>query len=114
MDTSMTPDLEGLFQEGKALLAEGKSIQEIEKVLIAKEQTLENIEAIIKKLNHDIHLQKLRSGKLKIIIGIILLGINFIITCINFHNNEPIALIMYTFTSAGVLMLCWGVYDIFN
>lgn len=73
------------------------------KVLAEKEQASENIEAIIKKLNHDIHLQKLQSGKLKIIIGIILLGINFIAyraigragrTGFGFLNRPPIRALM--------------------
>lgn len=110
----MYSNLEHHTQHARKLLSEGKSIREIIAELRTMIHSEEEIACIQKQLEHDLHLKKTKQGKLKLLIGIALLGINFIITCINFHNNEPFAIIMYSFTSVGALLLFWGVYDILN
>jgi hypothetical protein len=60
------------------------------------------------------HEAKFKSGKIKLASAIILLISSFIFSVVNFHANEPFEIVMYGFTSAGVVLLIWGLYDILN
>ena len=110
----MNSHLEQHTQHAQKLLSEGKSIQEITSILRGQINSEEEIVIVQKQLEYDLHIKKSKNGKIKLLIGISLLGINFIITCIHFHSNLPFSVIMYSFTSVGALLLFWGVYDIFN
>jgi hypothetical protein len=58
--------------------------------------------------------KKRKSGLSKLGIGCILLILGFVLTVINYHSNESFSLVMYGFTSLGLLLLFWGLYDIFG
>jgi len=63
---------------------------------------------------NDKNSRKSKSGVIKLGIGAFLLLTSFLITCVNFHSNQPFTLLMYSLTTAGALLLFWGLYDLFG
>lgn len=58
--------------------------------------------------------KKRKSGLPKLALGCLLLVVGFVLTVINYHSNESFDLVMYGFTSAGLVFLFWGLYDVFG
>ena len=65
----------------------------------------------LKKQRHE---EKFKSGKTKLLMGVILLMVSFVFSCVNFHADAPFAVVMYSFTTIGTALLFWGLYDVLN
>jgi len=93
---------------------EGKSIQEIEDILV--NNGLSRIEAvrISGSLTSNKFEKKRKRGFLLIGIGSFLLVFGFVLTVIMYHNGMPIELAMYGPTMIGALLLMGGLIYIFE
>jgi hypothetical protein len=69
---------------------------------------------IVDQVRMVFYAKKRKSGLPKLGIGCILLVVGFVLTVINYHSNESFAFVMYGFTSFGLILLFWGLYDIFG
>lgn len=69
---------------------------------------------IVDQVRNAYYAKKRKSGLSKLSIGCILLLVGFVLTVINFYSNESFTLVMYGFTSCGLLLLFWGLYDLFG
>lgn len=69
---------------------------------------------IVNQVRDVYYAKKRKEGQAKLGIGCVLLVIGFVLTVINYHSNESFTWVMYGFTSAGLLLLFWGLYDIFG
>ena len=69
---------------------------------------------IVDQVRSVYYAKKRKSGLSKMGIACVLLVVGFVVTVINFHSNESFTLVMYGFTSAGLLLLFWGLYDMFG
>jgi len=77
-------------------------------------QNRELANEIVDQVRSVYYAKKRKSGSAKILIACVLLVVGFALTVLNFHNNESFAFVMYGFTSAGLALLFWGLYDIFG
>jgi hypothetical protein len=103
---------EKLYVFAKHLADTRKSFEEIENQLKLKTDNEETITEIIKRLKKLRHAIKTKSGLIKLGIGALFLVVGFLITCINFHSNQSFTLVMYGFTSIGLVLMLWGLYEI--
>lgn len=69
---------------------------------------------IVDQVRDVYYAKKRKDGMAKLGIGCVLLIIGFVLTVINYHSNESFSLVMYGFTSGGLALLFWGLYDIFG
>ena len=103
---------EELYLFAKGLADKGSSYEDIEKLLLQRtddELVIASIIARIKKIRHAV---ASKNGLAKIGFGALMLVIGFLITCINFHNNESFSVVMYSTSLMGLLLIFWGLYDI--
>lgn len=103
---------ERLYVFAKYLADTNKSFEEIENQLKQKTNDEATITDIIKRLKKVRHAVKTKSGLMKLGIGALFLVVGFLITCINFHNNQSFTFVMYGFTSIGLVLMLWGLYEI--
>lgn len=101
-----------LLEYAKTEFGVNGSFEELEKKLLQKTNDQELISEIIKELKREIHSRKLKNGSVKLGVGAVLLIIGFLITCVNFHSNTSFSFIMYSFTTLGLILMFWGLYDI--
>ncbi|MDI9341784.1 MAG: hypothetical protein QM534_14535 [Sediminibacterium sp.] len=90
----------------------GAGFTSIEKELIESGEDALLVAVALQKAKKEIYEANRKSGLKKLGAGVLLLGIGFIITCIKFHSNESLSLIMYGFTSVGLVLVFWGLYEI--
>lgn len=69
---------------------------------------------IIAELRKTNNLTKRQTGVKIIVFGCMILLVGFILTCACFHFNTPIHMIMYSFTTLGLLTLFVGLFYVFN
>ncbi|MDX2174159.1 MAG: hypothetical protein SFY56_13735 [Bacteroidota bacterium] len=103
---------EKLYVFAKQLADTNKSFEDIENQLKQKTKDEATIIDIIKRLKKVRHAIKTKSGLTKLGIGALFLVVGFLITCINFHNNQSFTFVMYGFTSIGLVLMLWGLYEI--
>jgi len=103
---------EKLYVFAKHLADTNKSFEDIENQLKQKTEDEANIADIIKRLKKLRHAVKTKNGLTKLGIGALFLVVGFLITCINFHNNQSFTFVMYGFTSIGLVLMLWGLYEI--
>lgn len=72
----------------------------------------ELVTIIISKSKTDYYNQRRKEGTLVLGIGLVLILLGFVITCFNYHANQSVTLAMYGLTSAGILVVMWGLYKI--
>ena len=103
---------DNLYLYAKNLAEENKSFEEIEKILLQKTNNEIIVSEIISRLKKIQHAIKSKNGLIKLgVAGFFLLS-GFLITCINFHSNQSFTIVMYSFTSIGLILMLWGLYEI--
>lgn len=106
----------GLYDNLKDLAIEylnsGKDPDEIEKLLNQKTDDKLLLAVILKEIKKINHATNRKKGLQKLALAGILLFSGFIITCINFHYNQPFAAALYGLTAAGLVFMFWGLYNI--
>ena len=93
-------------------LSSHKNFEEIEKLLFQKTNDTALVAEIIKEVKKISHAAKRKKGLEKLALAAVLLVAGFIVTCVNFHYNQPFSLALYSLTSAGLIFMLWGLYDI--
>jgi hypothetical protein len=100
------------FEMAKSLFHSGKSFPDIETYLTSQGASVDEVNSILKTLKAGIQKAKTKSGVQKLLFAGLLLISGFLITCFNFHANQSFTFVMYTFTTLGLVLLLWGLYDI--
>lgn len=103
---------ESLYVHAKKLADQRMSYTDIEKQLLETETNPQLVSEIVKQLRQTRYAVQRKSGLQKIAFGSLFLVIGFLITCVNFHSNQSFSIVMYSFTSLGLLLIFWGLYDI--
>ncbi|MBK7817944.1 MAG: hypothetical protein KBG47_01445 [Bacteroidia bacterium] len=96
------------------LLEKGKSIEFIEKELKTQQHSNDLFLLVIKKVKLELHKKDLKEGRVYILVGCVFMIVGFVLTCIKFYANESINLVMYGFTTFGIMILFYGLFKIFN
>jgi hypothetical protein len=103
-----------LFLTTKILLLRGAQKEDIEKHLLQKTNDSILIAIVIKEARN-VHYAALRKeGLARIMIGSIIVLLGFAITFFNFHTNRSVDLVLYGFTTTGILIVFWGLYKMFG
>ena len=103
---------ESLYLFAKQLAENHASFSEIEKQLFLKTNDPLIVSDIIKQLKQIHYALKRKNGTIKLGIASVFLVAGFLITCVNFHSNQSFTIVMYSFTSIGLFLLFWGLYEI--
>lgn len=103
---------ENLYVHAKKLAEKRVSYTEIEKQLSDKDGDTVIAAEIVKQLRQTRYAVQRKSGLQKIAFGSLFLILGFLITCINFHSNQSFTIVMYSFTTIGLGLVFWGLYDI--
>lgn len=94
------------------LFENGKSFTEVENVLKDLGADVVELETAIKAVKKKNHQIKSKAGVKKLGIALLFLLSGFVITVFNFHSNQSFTTIMYSFTTVGLILLFWGLYEI--
>ncbi len=103
-----------LTKKAELWLSQHLGIEKIHQRLLdegASDSEASQIMNHVKKLHYA---NKRKRGSFIILMGSLLLLAGCILTVSNFHSNTSFQYIMYGFTSAGLLVIFWGIYDIFG
>lgn len=103
---------ESLYVRAKRLEEASVSYSEIERRLSEQEDDAILVSEIVKHLRKTKYAIQRKNGLQKITFGILFLIIGFLITCMNFHSNQSFTIVMYSFTTVGLFLIFWGLYDV--
>jgi len=103
---------ENLYVFAKHLADANKSFDEIERQLKCKTDDPMMIAEMLTQIKKVRHAVKTKNGVVKLGFGAMFLLLGFIITVFNFHANQSFTMVMYSFTTIGLILLFWGLYDI--
>lgn len=67
---------------------------------------------IVREVRLVYYAQKRQKGGMIILIGSILLLVGFLLTISNFYANTSFTYVMYGFTSVGLLIIFYGLYEV--
>ncbi len=101
-----------LYVYAKEQIDRNVSFSEIENSLKQKTNDLNLINEIIKQIKKAHYAVKRKQGLIKVLFGSLFLVVGFAITCFNFHSNQSFTIVMYSFTTIGLLLLFWGLYEV--
>ena len=105
---------EDLYRLAKQLVERDPHFPEIEKHLLEQCANKELVDEVLKQIKAVYYARRRKNGLVKMGFGSILLLVGFALTVMNFYSNESFGAVMYGFTSAGLLLLFWGLYDMFG
>ena len=115
MDKTLNDDQwEKLYLLAKQLVERDPYFPEIEKQLLAHCANKEIVDEVLHQIKTLYYARKRKNGLVKMGFGSVLLLVGFVLTVMNFYSNESFSAVMYGFTSAGLLLLFWGLYDMFG
>jgi hypothetical protein len=103
---------ENLYVFAKNMADANESFDEIEKQLKCKTDDPIMVVEMLSQIKKVRHAVKTKNGIVKLGFGTIFLLLGFIITVLNFHANQSFTMVMYSFTTIGLILLFWGLYDI--
>lgn len=105
---------EEILEKALDMHRHGTSLENIEKELLKWKVDTEIISEVVKDLRLEIHKKNLKDGRALILAGCIVMAFGFILTCVKFHANESINMVMFGFTTLGICILFVGLYKVFN
>jgi hypothetical protein len=105
---------EELIDKAEDWLHQHVSISEIKMRIEAEGANESEVVQLMNHVKKIYYAEKRKRGTLIILAGSVLLLIGFIMTVFNFHSNTSFQYVMYGFTSAGLLVIFFGLYDIFG
>ncbi len=103
-----------LHRFARGLADRGIPFSDIEVQLKEKTENDILIAVIITTVKKEYYEVQRKKGMLKLAIGAAFLVVGFIITCANFYSNTSFSVVMYSFTSLGLLIMFWGFFEIFG
>ncbi len=107
-------DQQRLYELAKELLERKVSDAEIKKQLLNRTDDAPIIEGIIRRLKTEQYAIQRRNGLFKIVSGAMSLLVGFLITCVNFHSNQSFTIVMYSTSLVGLILIFWGLHDLFG
>jgi hypothetical protein len=113
-DPNKHKEYDDMLNKAHELHEKGKSFEAIEKELRTLHPSEALTQVIIKKIKFEQHKKDLKEGRVYVLIGCISMVVGFILTCMKFYSNESVTLVMYGFTTLGILILFFGLYKIFS
>lgn len=103
---------ENLYVFAKKLAENHTPYEDIEKQLSQKENDTLVVTEIVKQVKLTQYAVRRRNGLHKIAFASIFLISGFLITCFNYHANQSFTVVMYSFTTIGLALIFWGLYEI--
>ena len=103
---------ESLYIYAKSLADARKSFDEIEQKLKQRSDDQQLITEMLTQIKKVKNAVKAKNGRYKIGFGALFLFSGFLITFINYQVNESFTIVMYSFTSVGLILMFLGLYDI--
>jgi hypothetical protein len=107
-------EIEKLYNSVKSLSGVHKNNAEVEAYLKHQTSNSHVVNEVLSLLKKDQHAVRNKNGLLKLIFGSLFLASSFVITCVNFHSNQPFAVVMYGFTTFGLVFVVWGLYELMH
>lgn len=101
-----------LFLSATGMLERGDTAQDIEKTLSQKCDDIVLVTVVIKEARNAHYAALSRQGFRLILVGCITGLSGFLITFLNFNTSRSIDFAMYGLTSAGLLIVFWGLFKI--
>lgn len=102
------------YHYAKILLDRDDNFSVIEQKLAEKLTDNAMVAEIIKNLKEEYYRKKHNRGRIVMLIGLVILLISFVLTCVNFHNNQSITYVMFGISSVGLIVIFFGLYDLFG
>ncbi|MGZ3864263.1 MAG: hypothetical protein ACXVPN_04335 [Bacteroidia bacterium] len=109
-----TPEYVKFYHLAKILHDRGDDYPIIKQKLLEKLPDEILVNAIVKTLKEEYDRKKHDRGRIIMLAGLIILLISFVLTCINFHSNESITYVMFGISSVGLIVMFFGLYDLFG
>lgn len=103
-----------LYLYARQLVERDTDFKHIREMLYERTGDRKLSDEIVDQVRDVYYAKKRKEGLAKLGIGCVLLVIGFVLTVINYHSNESFSLVMYGFTSGGLCLLFWGLYDMFG
>lgn len=88
--------------------------EQISKKLHEKNLNEAEVQTYLVSLKKHKEQKKRTKGSLIIVAGVILLGIGFILTVSFYHSGKSINEVMYGLTTLGLILVFWGLREIFH
>jgi uncharacterized integral membrane protein len=102
------------YHQARSMYERDDDFETIEQNLKLKEVDPVFIPEIIKQQKEEHYKKKHKRGVAILFVGLIILLISFVLTCINFHANESITYVMFGISSVGLIVIFVGLYDLFG
>lgn len=101
-----------LLTAGNAYRRQGMDFNAVQKHLLTLCNDEELVLDVVKKIKSEHYAQSTKEGRKFIIVGLVLLLAGFMIACVNYHSNQSINFAMYGLTSAGLIILFYGMFKV--
>lgn len=103
-----------LYHKARLWLQQHQSFTSIHDNLIKEGADELSAAEIVSQVKLIHYAEKRRKGCMIILVGGILLLVGFLLTISNFYANTSITYVMYGFTTVGLLVMFYGLYEIFG
>lgn len=103
-----------LYHKARIWLDQHQDFQSIHDNLIKEGCEALMAAEIVKQVKLVHYAKKRQKGSMIILVGSILLLVGFLLTISNFYSNTSFTYVMYGFTSAGLLIIFYGLYEVFG
>ncbi len=114
MESVNDDNYEKYYEQARLLQHQYRDVNILREIIIKKGADALMASEIINQLKKVNHARRRSSGGQILAFGLVLLLIGFILTCVCFHFNTSIHLVMYGFTSIGLIVLFIGLYYLFT
>ena len=101
-----------LYVAGNACRQRGMDFTAIQQHLLTLCNDEELVLAVMKKIKSAHYAESTKQGVKFIITGLVLLLAGFVIACVNYHSSQSINFAMYGLTSAGLIILFYGMFKV--
>lgn len=101
-----------LFLSATSMLERGDAVQDIEKSLLQKSDDIVLVTVVMKETRNAYYAGLRKQGFRLVLAGCITVISGFLITFLNFNTNRSIDFAMYGLTSAGLMIVFWGLFKI--
>jgi hypothetical protein len=103
---------EELYNLANDCYAKGMGFDDIKDKLLRSDYDESLVYAVVKKVRADHYEEIRKQGLIYVGVGLVFIFVGFVITCFNFHSNQPFEFAMYGLTSIGILIVLFGLYKI--
>ena len=105
---------EDLYHKARVWLDQHQSFNSIHDNLIKAGADVVLAAEIVKEVKLIYYAKKRQKGCMIILIGCFLLLIGFVLTITKYYANASVSYVMYGFTTVGLAVIFYGLYEIFG